>query len=49
VQKLTRRFLKKNGRFIDETSRISVFLVFTVSLSSPVSFGQIFLNFTDFF
>jgi hypothetical protein len=40
-------FFKKR-RFIGETSRISVFPVFTVPPSSPVCFNQIFSNFTDF-
>jgi hypothetical protein len=37
---------RKTGRFIAETSRISVFPVFTVPPS--VRFGRIFLIFTDF-
>jgi hypothetical protein len=41
-------FFGKTGQFIGESSGISVFLVFSVHLSSPGSFGQIFLIFTDF-
>jgi hypothetical protein len=46
---LPRRFSGKIGRFIGETGHILVFPVFTVPPSSPVRFGQIIPNFTDFF
>jgi hypothetical protein len=49
VRKSPCPFLEKTGRFIGETGRISVFLVFIVHPSSTVHFGRIFLNFTDFF
>jgi hypothetical protein len=47
--KSPRRFSKKNNRFIGETGQFIGAPGFTVPLSSPVRFGQIFSIFADFY